>query len=106
MARRKGAEIVIVETKFTANQLQQHHGSESVRSDHLYQLFAYLLNAAKHAPHRQVEGILLYPRTGRGPDVRCALHGHNVRVTTLNLNQEWQDVEKDLLALLDERLPR
>jgi 5-methylcytosine-specific restriction enzyme subunit McrC len=93
--------VVVVETKYTARQLQEHFGAQSIRSEHLYQLFAYLLNLAKKVPTgRSVEGVLLYPRAGAGPDFRCELHGHPLRVTTLNLGQEWEGIRDDLLAIL------
>jgi 5-methylcytosine-specific restriction enzyme subunit McrC len=97
---RDRARVIIVETKYTANQFREHFGTASVRSEHLYQLFAYLANTARTTPRRRVECVLLYPRAGAAPDLRCELHGHPVRVATLNLGQEWQGVEKDLLALL------
>lgn len=31
----------------------------------------------------------------------CQLHGHPVRVTTLDLSREWEDIRRQLLALLD-----
>ena len=92
----------VVETKYTANQLQHHFDKKAVRSDHLYQLFAYLQNLAVRSPAGcRVGGVLLYPRVGPGPDVRCEIHGHPVRVTTLDLSQEWDDIRRQLLALLD-----
>lgn len=97
---RRGKRIVVVETKYTANQLQAYHSAGTVRSDHLYQLFAYLRNLANVAPACGVEGVLLYPRVGPGPDARCVVHGHSVRVVTLDLAAEWPAVHGQLLGLL------
>jgi hypothetical protein len=72
-----------------------------VRSDHLYQLFAYLANLRPRLPkHKRVEGLLVYPRAGAGPDFRCEVHGHPVHFTTVNLGLEWADIRGELLALL------
>jgi 5-methylcytosine-specific restriction enzyme subunit McrC len=95
---------IVIETKYTANQLREHFGARSIRSEHLYQLFAYLLNLARSRPGCRVEGVLLYPRASAGPDFRCELHGHPLRVTTINLGQDWRGIQSDLLALV--RTPR
>ena len=97
--------VIVVETKYTPRQFQEHFGTSSVRSEHLYQLFAYLLNLAKRVPvGRSVEGLLLYPRARAGPDFACELHGHPLRVATVNLAQEWTGIRYDLLGLLDEQM--
>ena len=46
------------------------------------------------------EGILLYPTAGRSLDVSYRLHGHRVRVRTLNLNLPWTAIEDQMLSLL------
>jgi 5-methylcytosine-specific restriction enzyme subunit McrC len=97
----KRGRVIVVETKYTANQLQEHFGTSSIRSGHLYQLFAYLQNLAIQVPtSHQVEGLLLYPRAGAGPNFRCELHGHPLAVATVNLSQDWSGIRNDLLTLL------
>ena len=48
---------------------------------------------------REIEGILLYPTTGSHCDLHYQIHGHKVRVVTLNLNQDWRAIRAALLAL-------
>ena len=43
---KKETEHVIVDTKFYREALQTYHGKSSIHSEHLYQLFSYLKNAA------------------------------------------------------------
>lgn len=53
---------LIIDTKYYARALQQRlHGSESFHSGNLYQLFAYLKNAAAAPVFAECEGMLLYP---------------------------------------------
>ena len=66
------------------------------RSEHLYQLAAYLQNLEPGA-----EGILLYPTAGVAVDQSYTLHGHRVRVTTLDLNRPWPEIASTLLSRLD-----
>jgi 5-methylcytosine-specific restriction enzyme subunit McrC len=92
---------VVIDTKYYASCLQTYRGAESVRSDHLYQLFAYLKNTT---PNGSIvvppDGILLYPVVGRPLDLKYRLHGHWVRVATVDLGTRWQDIRERLLGLI------
>jgi 5-methylcytosine-specific restriction enzyme subunit McrC len=98
--RRPGRTLVI-DAKFYREPLQHHRGRWTVRSGHLYQLFAYLRNlAARRQPAAQIDGMLLYPQAARVLDLSFYIHGHYVRVRAINLKQPWRDIHDDLLALL------
>ena len=49
----------------------------------------------------RAEGILLYPENGRRLDLSYGLHGHAIRVCTIDLGQQWADIRQDLLDLLN-----
>ena len=92
---------IIIDTKFSKETLQDHFGKKSVKSDNLYQLFSYMMNCAcKGGIHEHCEGILLYPSVDSTPPLRYMIHGHKVSVRTINLNQDWRDIHRDLLGLL------
>jgi len=94
--------VIVMETKFVPEAVVEHHGKLTLRSGHLYQLFAYLKNLAtrKLVADRELSGVLLYPTASHSLDLRYELHGHHVRVFTLDLNRDWREIEKDLLGLL------
>jgi 5-methylcytosine-specific restriction enzyme subunit McrC len=93
---------IIIECKYTASLFQKRYSSHKLRSTHLYQLCAYLRNLEdKPEPDRSAEGLLLYPTAGIELDQSYNLQGHRVRVKTLNLNQSWMGIERDMLALLE-----
>ena len=48
----------------------------------------------------RLEGMLLYPETHEPVDVRPSVQGIPIRVVTINLNQAWDGIHKDLLALV------
>jgi 5-methylcytosine-specific restriction enzyme subunit McrC len=52
---------IIVDTKYYAEAFQEHFGKRSIHSSHLYQIFAYVMNAEKAPTTHNVEGCLLYP---------------------------------------------
>ena len=72
-----------------------------LRSGHLYQLHAYLTNKAFDAGWGTVEGMLLYPSNGYSFDHAFTLHGRpRIRVSTIDLNQDWREIESGLMQLL------
>lgn len=92
---------IIIDTKFYSQTMQSHHGSEKIRSNHLYQLSSYLTNIQRrHSSRELVEGILLYPTVGNPLDLHFKIHGHKIRIYTLNLDREWSFIKEDLLALI------
>ena len=92
---------IIVECKYTETLFQSRFGAEKLRSSHLYQLCAYLHNLEHNGGvDRVAEGILLYPAAGRALDLSYRLHGHWVRVCTLDLNLPWAEIEDQMLSLI------
>jgi 5-methylcytosine-specific restriction enzyme subunit McrC len=93
---------IVIECKYTAAILQEHWGKLSARSDHLYQLFAYLKQLeCRGGSDEHCEGLLLYPTVAHSVDFLFETQGHAVRVVTLNLNQDWNEIRNQMLKLLD-----
>lgn len=91
---------IIVEAKFYAEPLRVRFDRAALRSEHLYQLMAYL-HASRTAHGPQPEGVLLYAGVGEPLDLRFRIDGHLVRVRSLNLDQPWQGVRGDLLGMFE-----
>ena len=68
-------------------------------SNNLYQIYAYIKNY-RNEENKTVEGILLYPTTKQDVDSTHIIGGHNFRLMTINLNQEWRNIEKDLISII------
>lgn len=93
---------IIIDTKYYANALQTHYGSESINSGNLYQLFSYLKNAAGNdAAFASAEGMLIYPCAGSPLDERFIVQGHPVSVATIDLAKPWKTIERRLLSLIN-----
>jgi len=92
---------IILDTKYYAEALKGQYEQKKVDSSHLYQIFAYIENHAASAqewpPH---EGILLYPVTEIPFSFRYRLNGRPIAVQSINLDQPWQAVHEDLLAIV------
>ena len=91
---------IVVDAKYTPKVLQEHpHGPRRLRSEHLYQLFAYLKNLPA-VPGVRIDGMLLYPLAEHSIDATIYLSGHQVRAYTIDLNQHWRLIRQDLIALM------
>lgn len=95
---RNGDDILVIDTKYYSANLQLgQFGKQSVRSAHLYQLSAYVANAAASTSGR-VSGLLLYARTDAPaqPELDVVIGGHRLGATTIDLSSPWPIVKKSL----------
>ena len=98
---RSRTRTIIIECKYTQSLYENRFQGKRLRPSHLYQLSAYLRNLENNCDaDRNAEGILLYPTTGESLDLSFRLHGHRVHIRTLDLNQPWPAIEKQMLALI------
>jgi 5-methylcytosine-specific restriction enzyme subunit McrC len=92
----------VIECKYSPDVLQENWGKLSARSEHLYQLFAYLKHFERRSgAHERCEGLLLYPTAAHPVDFVFSTQGHTVRVVTLDLRAAWTDIKGQLLNLLN-----
>jgi 5-methylcytosine-specific restriction enzyme subunit McrC len=92
----------VVETKFVRRPFRGFEGSErrKLRSEHLYQLFAYVKNTrARESGPITIDGTLLYASVGRGLSETLALGDSRISVRTLDLAASWPEIRAALLAL-------
>lgn len=93
---------IIMDAKFYREALQsQYGGKPKMRSDHLYQLLAYLRNReATETPGPKHEGMLLYPVVDAQVAADLRLEGFPIRARSIDLAQDWRDIHDDMLALI------
>ena len=91
---------IIIDCKFTPEATQQHYEAVTLRSSHLFQIHAYMDNLEGELADT-CEVMLLYPSVDRPLSADYAHKGHRIRIRTINLNQSWQLIHRDLLALLE-----
>jgi 5-methylcytosine-specific restriction enzyme subunit McrC len=103
---KRPGEHIVIETKYYKDAFTRRYEQPKLHSEHLFQIFAYLQNivAAPAAP-QSVQGVLLYPAVGVDLQLEYEIHGCRVRVATVNLDQPWREIRRELLGLIQPCAP-
>jgi 5-methylcytosine-specific restriction enzyme subunit McrC len=91
---------IILDCKYYKRALQRHWNRSTLHSAHLYQLYAYLRNKEIEPGWEDCEGMLLYPTVNQTLELNYTTGGHKVMIRTLDLNQEWTKIKRDMLNLI------
>lgn len=97
---------IVIDAKFYQQPMQSrnHYSAPKFDSAHLYQLFSYLNNLAKDESqccNSTAEGMLLYPVIEPIPRLDKIISGHHIRVESIDLNQDWKSIGRDLERLIE-----
>lgn len=90
---------LIIDTKFYSETLASSYLSdiEKIKIANLYQIYAYVNNSDYRG---DIKGILLYPTIEKEIDSTFPIGGKNIGVKTINLDEDWEDIEYRLLELI------
>lgn len=102
-----GNHKLIVDTKFYSKTLQSNRFSDNqtVISSNLYQIFAYVKNEIASVSDKPVSGMLLYPQVDIAVEKSYFIDGHNFYVRTVDLNQEFDLIKQELIAITNPLFP-
>jgi 5-methylcytosine-specific restriction enzyme subunit McrC len=94
---------LVFDAKFYANALRADRfgGGPRLHEANIYQMFAYMSNLAVIRPGKKISGALIYPKVKEPLNLRYEMHGHTLRVVTIDLGQEWEMIKEDLLSVLE-----
>lgn len=98
---RKGQTTIVVDAKYYAEMLKAGWGRGTLRSQHLYQLFAYMSHLVAGEERGSVRGILIYPRTVASEHISARIYGHPVLAATVDLSQPPASIRRQLLRLVE-----
>jgi len=91
----------IIDTKYYKEMFQTNYEKRSIRSSHLYQIYAYLRNLERNnGPDAHAEGILLYPAVNENVRLDYRIAGHAVHIRTLDLSQDWRSIHDQLTGMV------
>lgn len=93
---------LIIDTKYYGKSLVSNNDKKILHSGHLYQLFSYVKNMDKKNSGL-VSGMLLYAKTQEDitPNYGALFGNNRIRVRTLDLNQKFNIIEKQLQGFLE-----
>ena len=94
----KGDKTLIIDTKYYGKSLSEHYDKATLRSAHLYQIFAYVKNLDTENTGN-VSGLLLYAKTEDEvfPEGEPFVIGGNLfGARTLDLNRRFEEIAGQL----------
>ncbi len=97
---------LIIDAKYYSRTTQSQYDTQKLHSNNLYQIFTYVKNqatAAKEHPEN-VSGMLLYAKTDEAlvPNHTYHMSGNKISVRTLDLNQDFSEIQAALDLIIEE----
>ncbi len=99
----KGGKTLIIDAKYYADMMQTRFEAQTIHSQHLYQIFAYVKNLDRgHTGN--VGGMILYAQTGEEVQLKqgYSIGGNPIWVRTLDLNLPFSEIAGQLEGILEE----
>ena len=96
---------IIIDAKYYKEMLQSKYGNNGkLRREHLSQILSYVMNQelTQLQSTMEAKGILVYAVDDQERDISYSYKDtkHLIQVSTINLNQDWQSIEKRLKAII------
>ena len=102
----KGKKVLIIDAKYYGKSMAQNYSKETLRSAHLYQIFAYVKNMDT-ANTGNVSGLLLYAKTEDEmfPEGEpFVIGGNSIGARTMDLNKSFEMIKAQLDNIVKEFL--
>ena len=92
---------MVIDTKFTGMVDIGRYGKPSLRSEYIYQIYAYLRSQERPAdpPSLTASGMLLHPSVGEEIDEAVTIQGHRIRFATVDLAADAPAIRSRLTSL-------
>ena len=103
----KGNDILIIDAKYYSHTTQVQYDVHTLHSNNLYQIFTYVKNkdaSYRDEPH-SISGMLLYAATDEDFQLeskKYKMSGNKISVRTLDLNQDFSDIAKQLNGIAED----
>ena len=99
--RRHHPQRLVIDTKFTSLFTPGWYREQSLKTGHVYQLYAYLRSQEGHGDSwaDQADGLLLHPAISAQVDESVRIQGHRMRFATVDLTASHKEIRDQLLGL-------
>ncbi|WP_245673308.1 5-methylcytosine-specific restriction endonuclease system specificity protein McrC [Endozoicomonas ascidiicola] len=100
--RRETEDSLIIDTKFTSITTSSPFRTNSLKSDYIYQMYAYLRSQENPAIPQSLSttGLLLHPAIDSSMNEMVEIQGHQIYFCTVDLGERSAVVREQLLNLL------
>jgi 5-methylcytosine-specific restriction enzyme subunit McrC len=89
----------IIDTKYYKKAFSNFYDSQTFHSYNMYQINSYL-NQTENQNSKKLTGILIYPQVTSKIDFVGELDNYEIRIKTVNLNENWENIHKRLLEII------
>ena len=98
---------IVIDTKFTSIIDRGQYGNTILKSDNIYQIYAYLRSQENDDDPLSLNsaGVLLYPAIDDCVDQLATIQGHQIRFATVNLAADSRTIREQLLRIVNDGLP-
>lgn len=95
---------IVVDTKFTSMLEVGHYREKTLRSGHIYQIYAYLRSqeGGEDTLADTAVGVLLYPAVGERRQGAVVIQGHELRFAAVDLAASAREIREQLLQAVGE----
>ena len=95
---------IVIDTKFTAILTKGWYRDETLKSNYLYQIYAYLRSQEESDDPlwSGASGLLLHPAIDERIDESVVIQGHEFRFATVNLSATAAEIRRQLLHVVRE----
>jgi 5-methylcytosine-specific restriction enzyme subunit McrC len=102
LEHRARSERTVIDTKFTNALVNGYAGTPRLRSEYIYQIYAYLRSQEKEddPPSLTASGTLLHPAIHRGLDESVTIQNHRIRFVTIDLTMSAVSIREALIHLI------
>lgn len=102
----KGKKILIIDAKYYSKTMQTNYQIKTIHSNNLYQIFTYVKNKYEELKEKNfvISGMILYAATDENiqPNNSYLMSGNKISVRTLNLNENFSVIKKQLDSIVKE----
>ena len=97
-----GLHRIVIDTKFTSILKKGHRRDQTLASEYIYQMYAYLRSQERTADPLSFEstGILLHPSVGEDFNEYATIQGHEIRFATVDLAADSHTIRSHLRRIV------